>query len=351
MKWWFNNFLPFKLLEDFPEYPHIDNPVAGVGCQANYDNENSVLYFTKKDYKLRDDRKDTLVYNRRQNKFFTVNALGQVTKTFVDLGDPLYFEDASWTISYDPKTRFWISFHDWHPSLFLPTKNTFCTTVFNQVWKHNANCDDFCNFYGINYPFEIEFPFITGQTVTTTRSMEYILECYRRAKYNCVDQFHVLDFNFDRAVVFNSEQVSGYLNLNLFPKNNITLSLQYPQVNPNDIDILFSKEENKYRFNQFWDITKDRGEFPVGSDYPPTGPVIPGSTILDGPYEEQNIWITSPNGYSKILNPANLDYQKPELQRKRFRHYLNFLNLTKTVSGETNMIVKIMNIKNTYSPR
>lgn len=351
MKWWFNNFLPFKLLEDFPEYPHIDNPVAGIGCQANYDNENSVLYFTKKDYKLRDDRKDTLVYNRRQNKFFTVNALGQATKTFVELGDPLYFEDASWTISYDPKTRFWISFHDWHPSLFLPTKNTFCTTIFNQVWKHNANCDDFCNFYGINYPFEIEFPFITGQTVTTTRSMEYILECYRRAKYNCVDQFHVLDYNFDKAVVFNSEQVSGYLNLNLFPKNNITLSLDYPQVNLNDIDILFSKEENKYRFNQFWDITKDRGEFPVGSDYPPTGPVVPGSTILDGPYEEQNIWITSPNGYSKILNPANLDYQKPELQRKRFRHYLNFLNLSKTVSGETNMIVKIMNVKNTYSPR
>jgi len=351
MKWWFNNFLPFKLLEDFPEYPHIDNPVAGIGCQSSYDNENSVLYFTKKDYKLRDDMKGTLSYDRRQNKFFTINSLGQVTKTFVDLGNPLYFEDASWTISYDPKTRFWISFHDWHPSLFIPTKNTFCTTVFNQVWKHNANCDDFCNFYGVNYPFEIEFPFITGQTVTTTRSMEYILECYRRARYNCVDQFHVLDYNFDQAVVFNSEQVSGYLNLNLFPKNNVTLSLDYPQVNLNDIDILFSKEENKYRFNQFWDITKDRGEFPVGSDYPPTGPVIPGSTILDGPYEEQNIWITAPNGYSKILNPNNLDYQKPELQRKRFRHYLNFLNLSRTISGDTNMIVKIMNVKNTYSPR
>jgi hypothetical protein len=351
MKWWFNNFLPFKLLEDFPEYPHIDNPVAGVGCQSNYDNENSVLYFTKKDYKLRDDMKGTLFYDRKQNKFFIINSAGEVTKTFVELSDPVFFEDASWTISYDPKTKFWISFHDWHPSLFIPTKNTFCTTVFNQVWKHNANCDDFCNFYGINYPFEIEFPFITGQTVTTTRSMEYILECYKRAKYNCIDQFHVLDFNFDKAVVFNSEQVSGYLNLNLFPKNNVTLSLDYPQVNLNDIDILFSKEENKYRFNQFWDITKDRGEFPVGSDYPPTGPLLPNTTILDGPYEEQNIWITAPNGYSKILNPNNLDYQKPELQRKRFRHYLNFLNLTKTISGDTNMIVKIMNVKNTYSPR
>jgi len=181
--------------------------------------------------------------------------------------------------------------------------------------------------------------------------MEYILECYRRSEFNCVDQFHVLDDNFDQAVVYNSEQVSGYLNLNLFPKNNITLSLDYPRINPNSIDILFSKEENKYRFNQFWDITRDRGEFPIGSDYPPTGPVIPGTTILDGPRDERNIWQTSLNGYTRELNPLNLNYDKSELQRKKFRHYLNYLSLTKTISGDVNMILKIVNSKNTYSPR
>ncbi len=55
----------------------------------------------------------------------------------------------------------------------------------------------------------------------TTRSMEYILECYRRRPGNCVDAHHVLDYNFDQAIVYNSEQVSGYLNLNIYPKNDI----------------------------------------------------------------------------------------------------------------------------------
>ena len=44
MKWWFNLFLPYKLTEDFPEYPYTDNPVAGIGTQAVYDNYNGVVY-------------------------------------------------------------------------------------------------------------------------------------------------------------------------------------------------------------------------------------------------------------------------------------------------------------------
>jgi hypothetical protein len=186
------------------------------------------------------------------------------------------------------------------------------------------------------------------------------MEAVRRAD-NCFDQFQVLDYNFDKAVIYNAEQVSGYLNLNLFPKNNVTLSLQYPKLNNATViepgltypafDILFSKEENKYRFNQFWDITKDRGEFPIGSTYPPTGPVIPGTTILAGPHAQENLWITQSNGYIKTLNQANLDYNKNLLQRKKFRDYLNYLYLRKDVSGAVNMVVKLASTKNQISLR
>ena len=345
MKWWFNEFLPYKLIDIFPDYPHTDNPVAGIGCQSVYDNENTIVYFSKKDYKVNPDFIDRLEYDPITNEFLLDR------RTNIKLGEAPYFQDASWTISYDPKNQFFISFHDWDPDLYIPTKNTFLTTKGNGLWKHNAVCNSYCNFYGENYPFEIEFPLITGQTVMTMRSVEYMLECYKREANECVDQFQVLDHNFDSAIVYNSEQVSGYLNLNLFPKNNVTLSLQYPIINLNAIDILYSKEENKYRFNQFWDITADRGEFPVGSDYPATGPVIPGTTILQGPYNQQNIWITEPNGFIKTLNSLNLDYQKPEMQRKRMRHYLNFVNLRKEVSGDINMILKMFNSKDTYSPR
>jgi hypothetical protein len=116
-------------------------------------------------------------------------------------------------------------------------------------------------------------------------------------------------------------------------------------------DILFSKEENKYRFNQFWDITKDRGEFPVGSSYPPTGALIPGTTQLSGTYNQRVIWNTNSDGYTRQLNFLNLDFAKPVLQRKKLRHYINYLALRKEISGNVNMILKLVDSKNQYSPR
>jgi len=346
LKWWYTLFMPYQLTQDFPDYPHQDNPVAGIGCQSVFDNQNSILYFCKKDYKLKPQYVGRVTYDDEANAFM----LG---KTPFALGDPLLFENASWTASYDPKSKFWISFHDWHPDLVMPSKHTFMTTKENGVWRHNDSCNSYCNYYGIDYPFEVEIPMVTGQTITTVKSMEYMLECYKRSEFNCVDQYQVLDFNFDAAVVFNSEQVSGYLNLNIFPKNNITLSLAYPKLNLTNpsYDILFSKEENKYRFNQFWDITRDRGEFPIGSTYPNTTPVIPGTTVLPGAHTEENLWITQSNGYIKTLNPVNLDYNKDPLQRKKLRHYLNVLHLKREVSGDINMILKISNSKNQISQR
>ena len=354
MKWWFNEFLPYRLVSDFPEYPYLDNPVAGIGCQSTYDSSNSVLYFCKKDYYLKDDFKGRVAY-------VPVNSDGTGDHFLLDddrnliynLGDPYIFQDASWTVSYDPKYKFWISFHEWHPDLLLPTKDIFLSTKNNGVWKHNVSCDSFCNFYDTQFGIELEFPIVTGQNVMTTRSMEYILECYRRRPGNCVDAHHVLDYNFDQAIVYNSEQVSGYLNLNIYPKNDINQSLQYPKLNSNlsSYDILYSKEEQKYRFNQFWDITKDRAEFPDGSNYPPTGPLVPGSTILLGNYASENTWITSQDGHTRVLNPDNLDYNKPQLERKKFRHYLNFLNLKREQCDDVNMIVKLSTSKNQLSIR
>ena len=360
LKWWFSIFLPYKLTEDFPDYPNIDNPVIGIGCTGVYDNINQVIYFSKKDYKLKEEFKGRVLYNSTKDYFTLLNPNGTPQPTIYTLKTLLsagIVEDASWTVSYDPKNKYWVSFHDWHPDLVLATKNSFLTTKNNSIWKHNALCGGFqayCNFYGQNYPFELELAISTGTTVTTIKSVEYYLECYKRSEFNCVDQFHILDFNFDTAVLFNSEQVTGYLNLNLFPKNNVTLSLDYPKINTSNLasyDILFSNEENKYRFNQFWDITKDRGEFPIGSNYPPTGPVIPGSTILNGNYSEDYIWLNSPNGYDKVLNPNNLNYNKSETQRKKLRSNLNCLFLKREISGDVNMIVKVTNTKNQISHR
>jgi len=202
------------------------------------------------------------------------------------------------------------------------------------IWKHNVRCDLFANYYTADYPWEIEWVESVGQQVATVRSIEYQLESYvysGNLDNNCGDRFHDLDWNFDESIIHNTEQVSGLLKLNLSPKNDVPLITDYPIVNAADIDILYSKEEQKYRFNQFWDTTYDRGEFNLNI--------------------QNSIFITQLNGYIRDLNVANLNYNKSALQRKKFRHYYNKVILRKTVSGDRKMILKLANAKINYSFR
>jgi hypothetical protein len=349
LKWWFAQYLPYRLTQNFPDFDLTDNPVAGIGCQAIYDNENSLIYFLKKDYVLRKDIADTVTYNV-SNQTFYVNGLAPIT-----LGDPLYFNDASWTVSLDPKIGEgggFIAYHDWHPDLLLPGKNTFLSVsktgtyldnfgntvnAPNGIWIHNERCDLYCNYYGIDYPFEVEYAINTVQTINTLRSVEYIMEMYKYAP-NCYDRYHILNENFDEAVIYNTEQCSGLLKLDLTPRNNLPLLLQYPQVNLTNIQILYSKVENRYRFNQFWDITRERGGQDVG---------IPGVPA----FAQQTIWDTPENGYARVLNANNMNYDKADVERKKMRHYTNSVLLRKLVSGDRKMLVMIATNKNLYSPR
>jgi len=202
------------------------------------------------------------------------------------------------------------------------------------IWRHNYRCDLFANYYDVDYPWEVELVENTGQMVTTVRSLEYQLETYVY-KGDLIngcgdDRWHDLDFNFDKSIIYNSEQVSGLLTLIPHPKEDPLSMITYPIIGGSDIQILYSKEEQKYRFNQFWDITADRGEFSNA---------------------EQNIFITQLNGYIKDLNLNNLAYSKTSDQRKKFRHYYNKVLLRRTLSGNRKMLLKLLNTKLNLSIR
>ncbi len=202
------------------------------------------------------------------------------------------------------------------------------------IWRHNYRCDLYANYYGVDYPWEVEMIEHTGQNVMTIRSLEYQLESfvYKGDKFNACgdDRWHDLDFNFDEAIIHNSEQVSGLLRLELEPKEDPLNALTYPIINSNDIQILYSKVEQKFRFNQFWDITDDRGEF----------------TNV-----ERNILMTQCNGYIRDLNEVNLNYNKSEDQRKKFRHYYNKVLLRRNISNDRKMLLKLVNSKLNLSYR
>ena len=254
--------------------------------------------------------------------------LSAIIETFTGQCDDIILADTPGYINPDP-----LICH-WEAEFCVPANYTV-----GGIWKHNVRNDLFANYYGQDYPWEITLIENSGQVVNTLRSIEYQMEAYVFKNFNLprpqemigVDRWHDLDWNFDEAIIYNSEQVSGLLTLDLIPKNNVVLLNQYPIINnPTNIQILYSKEEQKYRFNQFWDITDDRGEF--------TG-------------IERSIWITTLNGYIKDLNQANLNYIKAEMQHKKFRHYYNMLLLRKNYSGDRKMLLKLNNSKMNVSFR
>ena len=321
MKYWFSKYLPFYLLKDFPDFELKDNAVVGIATQTIYDNTNEVLYFTKKDYELKPEYKSSLVYIGG-NRFTHAGSP-------VLLGDATYFNDASFTISYDTKDKSWVSYHDWHPDFLMAGKTHFMSVKGSGIWEHNNRCDLFCNFYGEDHPFEIEYTQNSGQEINTIRSLEYQLECFKY--YNdCRDGHNILDENFDRLIVHNIEQISGLIKLQVKPRNSPQAVIQSTRSDSESISMYCSKEENKYRINGITDLTRDRGEF--------TG-------------VERQIWITAANGYERQINPVNINYNKSVLQRKKMRHYSNKIFLRKNISGSSKMLLKIINTKLLKSER
>lgn len=315
---WFKANLPSHLLKDYPHFLHNDNTVIGVGVISVFDPTYKTYYLIKKDFKVKDQWKSITTYDAEKDKW-------KVRGIPVDFKDPLIFEDASWALSYDPRMQTWVSFHDWHPEFIIQPENHFMTIKDKSIWKHNSRCDLYCNFYDDDFPWEVEQIYNNGQQTSTLSSLEYSLECFEY-KENCVDKFHILDENFDEATISNTEQSSGLLQL--FPKAKNSMLNDLPIFDSNKVKVEYTKNEQKYRLDSFWDLTKDRGEFS-------------GARL--------ELFRTQPNGYRKVVNRIAIDYSKEK--RKKFRHNYGSIILRKSVSGSTNMKLKFTNEKQITSLR
>lgn len=322
MSYWCKNYMPIMLYKYFPTYPQIENPISGVGYLMAFDSFYETVYITKRDFS---PKKELIKEIKWDGNKFTYR--GNV----ISLRDKRYFNDISWTLSYSPLDNGFVSWHDWHPDWIIQRDDHFMSVKGSDVYKHNESSDSFCRFYGIDYPFEIEFLSNGGQQVHIPRSLEYLLEVYHYKNFGR-DRFHVHHENFSHLIVHNSEQISPLLRMN-YSKGNPEQDILYPlRSTENEVtyDILFSKEENKYRVNQFWDTVKDRGEFTIA---------------------ENHLFPTDESGYKQVINPMAIDINKPEEQRKKFRHYFNKFRLIKDVSGKNKFIVKLFNIKKLVSIR
>lgn len=323
MYYWHKQNMPIQLYQLFPDYPREENPLGGVGYLSTFDSNYEVLYLSKRDFLPKEEYKAEITYSKVKNTFL-----------YRDMPITLrseYFEDISWTLGYDPaggEQGAFLSWYDWHPDWTIQGEKHFMSVKGKGIWKHNDRWDLFSNYYGIDYPCQIEIVDTDGQLITTRRNLEYQIEAYHY-RNGGRDKFHVLNQNFDNLVVHNTEQMSPLLSLIPNPQTKYGAN-DYPKKVGNRWEILFSKEENKYRLNQFWDAVKDRGEFSL---------------------QEQHLWHNHPSGYKRIQNPNALDLDKAENERKKFRHYYTKFLFSKNVSSNNRFLIRLFNVRKQFSGR
>ncbi len=255
-KSWFRNNLPFKILKAHPEVD-VDNKFKGIGISMGYDNRFGRVFITKKDYIVKET--EGLYY---EDGSWLYDDTNQITE--VNYSNPTYFEDVSWTVSFNFNTQSWDSYKDYKPDLYFNYNNYFQThlnysnvsSLNGSSWSHLLTNRSFCVFYGRKYPAIVELPVLPNGSNNILNSIS--LDTQSRRYQNNFDYSEIRNLGFTSATIFNNTNSSG--KLNLFPELTLLDRSRYPitDIANNEQAILFTDLDNKKTFNYFFNRRKDQ---------------------------------------------------------------------------------------------
>ncbi len=264
MEKWFKEQLPFKILSQYPQ-AKVDNAYKGLGLIIGWDDRLKRLFITKKDFLVKTTKLSAVKWEDEIG-FHTV--AGEV-KTPLDYTNVEFFEDCSWTIAYSPLTNTWISYYSFKPNYFVSYSDFFQTGVNYSndtseigVWSHMSFLSSYQVFYGRLYPFTVEYAIPTKYANSVLQNISYLLDV--KKYYNKYDSADVYGKGFNKAIIYNSQQNSGLLNLVHQRENDLSQMVLYPRHNATSIDILQSEMDGRWSFNYFYNLIKnERNGLPI----------------------------------------------------------------------------------------
>ncbi len=255
------------------EFLNVNNPANpnGVGYATVHDTRHERLMVTKRDYQILPAYTASFIEVESVATVITGIVLDQLffdittrqfgigtgvdTYNYILLGDPLYFENKSWTLSYSFLTQSWTSFHSYIPLYYYYMHNQFFSFVDNAVWKHNI-LGSYQNFYGTRHPHIIEYISLSSPVMTRLWD-ELMLQTVARV-YDIVTQEYIDKrfVTFNKAIFYNSRQTSGLLNLIVKDDTNEDyLVQQIMNIAGNQIKI--NRDERNWTLNEIRDYRVD----------------------------------------------------------------------------------------------
>lgn len=317
----FVNNLPFYILEDFPDY-NTDNPYKDLGMAIDWDYRYNRLFLTKLDYQLLPKWKelvqplttltpynpvlvslsmyivDGVTYDGIYYVSQTLNGEETLTVyTKIDFTNIEYFCDKSWTVSYSPLLKSWISFYSFVPNYYIGHAKYLQTGVnFIRpgadnlgVWNHYISNKSYQVFYGTLYPFITDVIVQDELYNKQLHSIEYQADFLRFQ--NDYDYYYNPDHTFNKAVIWTENQNTGNLVLVPQKKNDLSQAVRYPMYGPNSTTIMVTRKTHNWRLNQFFDLVANKH-----NNVPPM--------------------ILNCSPYLKEVNQFAMNYNKPTFQKQ-----------------------------------
>lgn len=213
--------------------------------------------------------------------------------TIIDLNDSKAFCKKGWTMSYNFYTKQWVSYHSYIPNFYVDHVDNFESGFTRQktqhTYTHNVSNKSYQVFYGKLQPFIIEF--VTKQEFSSNflQSVEFSLDTVRY--HNQYDEFYNQHLTFNKALIYNTHQTTGELNLVVTDPNNLNAKLPKASVGYN---IPITNSEGLWRFNNFFDVSTAQN-----SNVP--------------------LFTNDCSNTHKVLNTKNIDYNKADTDRAKIR--------------------------------
>jgi len=223
----------------------------------------------------------------------TMGLHAKLSTNIIELDNPEYFENKSFTMAYSPILKNWISFYSFLPNYYIGHTTHFQTGNKSGLWNHLLTPFSHQVFYNKKYPYIIEYPinFLPNESQLNSVTIHQdIQKYYDKTNYYSISSLNKEDkINFNKAIIYNKEQTSGALNLIPKDPSNMRQKLQYPKTSSNGVDILCSFSEHKFTFNGFWDTVRNTNS---------NQPIFSSS------------WIDTKDSYptDKVLNNSAIQY-------------------------------------------
>lgn len=203
--------------------------------------------------------------------------------------DTTNFENKSWTLSYSFYSNSWISWHSYMPLYYIHNQSDFYSlSSASDIWVHNVE-GLFTKFYGVNYPFIIEYIPSASLQTQIVEDLSFISKARR---WNPTEREYedVRFITFNKMVAYNNRSSTGEVNLVVKATQAAPENWLFHQLSNIAGQIMINQVEGNWNLNELRDYVDD-----------PTKPIF------------STAWSKIKDQYfiDKLVNVANINHAKP----------------------------------------